>query len=395
MKKLMLALALGIFGLGSAIAQNLTIWTHYGEPELSWLRTEASSFGAAFGVEVEIVIVDFGEMQQQFLLSAPQGEGPDLLIGVPHDRIGELAQGGVAADMSSYATANYLDDLTEQARLAFTIGGRLFGLPQNVEGPALIVNRDLVPTLPASYDEMIEMAQDLTTADTFGFLYNINDFYFSYNWINTFGGFVFDRGPDGSLEPDDIGLLNEGAIAGAEAIKALRFEHDLIPAGTNYDVSNGLFIDGTLAMIYNGPWAIGQYRDAGINLSVHPMPPLADGTAWSGFMGVQGVVMNQFSQSKVNAANLAKWLTRSDAQLGLSAAASRIPASQSAVAQIADNPVIAGFGQALANAEPMPNIPEMGRVWGPMNNALAVITETPDSNVEGVLEAAVAEISGN
>jgi arabinogalactan oligomer/maltooligosaccharide transport system substrate-binding protein len=168
LKKLVLFLALAMFGLGSTFAQNLTIWTHYGEPELTWLQNEANSFGSAFGVEVEIVVVDFGEMQQQFLLSAPQGEGPDLLIGVPHDRIGELAQGGVAADMTSYATANYLEDLSEQARLAFTIGGRLFGLPQNVEGPALIVNRDLVPNLPADYDEMIAMAQALTTADTFG-----------------------------------------------------------------------------------------------------------------------------------------------------------------------------------------------------------------------------------
>ncbi|MDX1747792.1 MAG: hypothetical protein R3324_17810, partial [Halobacteriales archaeon] len=69
--------------------------------------------------------------------------------------------------------------------------------------------------------------------------------------------------------------------------------------------------------------------------------------------------------------------------------------SQSAVAQIQDNPVIAGFGQALANAEPMPNIPEMGSVWGPMGNALSVITETPESDVEATLESAVDEITGN
>ena len=395
MKKLVLVLVLGLFGLGTALAQGLTIWTHYGEPELTWLQNEAASFGAAFGVDVEIVKVDFGEMQQQFLLSAPQGEGPDLLIGVPHDRIGELATGGVAADMTSYATAAYLEDLSEQARLAFTIGGRLYGLPQNVEGPALIVNRDLVPEVPETYDELIATAQELTTADTFGFLYNINDLYFSYNWIHTFGGYVFDRGPDGSLIPSDVGLDTEGAIEGAQAIKDLRFTHNLIPAGTNYDVANGLFIDGALAMIYNGPWAIGQYRDAGVNLSVHPMPPLADGTTWSGFMGVQGVVLNQFSDAKVDAANLAKWLTRPDAQLGLSAAASRIPASRSAVDQIADDPVIQGFGEALANAEPMPNIPEMGRVWQPMNDALAVITETPESDVEATLEGAVQAITGN
>ena len=125
------------------------------------------------------------------------------------------------------------------------------------------------------------------------------------------------------------------------------------------------------------------------------MPPLADGTEFGGFMGVQGVLMNQFSANKVDAANFAKWITRSDAQVTMAGLSGRIPASESALADVSDDPIIQGFGTALFNAEPMPNIPQMGQVWGPAGSALSVILETEDSDVAGSLERAVAEILGN
>ncbi len=43
----------------------------------------------------------------------------------------------------------------------------------------------------------------------------------------------------------------------------------------------------------------------------------------------------------------------------------------------------------------MPNIPEMGQVWGPMGNALAVALEAPDVDVADVLSQAAQEITAN
>lgn len=395
MRNPLIPLLIALAALGTAYGQGLTVWTTFSDATLEWFQNEAAGFEASFGVPVEIVKVDIGEWKQQLLLAAPQGEGADLVVGVPHDQIGEVATGGVIADMGSFATRAYLDDLSEQARLAYTLDGKLFGLPMFVEGPALIVNRELVAETPATYEALVERARELTTAETFGFLFDINNFYFAYGWLHTPGGYVFARDDRGDLVPSDLGLANEGAVAGARMLRALRHEHGLIPAGTDYNVANGLFTDGVLGMIYTGPWAIPGYRDAGLDVTVVPMPPLADGTPWSGFMGVQGVVMNQFSEAKIDAANLAKWLVRPDAQVSMARLSGRIPASDSAVAQVSDDEIIAGFGRALQNSEPMPNIPEMGAVWGPMGNALSVITESADSDVEAVLEQAVREIGGN
>lgn len=394
-KKILIAFLALALTSGAALAQGLTIWTTFGDETLEWLQGEAASFSSVFGVETSVVRFDIGELQQQALLAAPQGEAGDLFVGVPHDQIAGLALGGITADIAALATAAYLEDLNEQARLAYTFRGRLVGLPMYVEGPALIVNNDLVDTVPATYDDLVALAQELTTADTFGFLHDINNFYFSFGWLNTWSGYVFGSDATGSLVAEDVGLDSEGAIAGAQALKDLRFEHGLFPAGVNYDVANGLFVDGALAMIYNGPWAISQYRGAGLDVSVHPMPPLADGTPWSGFMGVQGVLINAFTTQRANAANFAKWITRPDAQLSMARLSGRIPASVSAVAQVGDDPIIAGFGTALLDSVPMPNIPEMGNVWGPAGDALAVITESEGSDVEAALRRAAQDIRGN
>lgn len=381
--------------LGAAMAQELTVWTPFGESELEWFEQQAAGFEAAFGVPVNVVAVELGEIKQKMLLSAPEGEAADLVFPIPHDQIGEMAVGGVLADMTSYATSDYLSDLNEQAQLAFSFNGKLFGLPMYVEGPALIINTDLVSETPASLEEMIATAQELNTDDTSGFLYDIGNLYFSYVWIKSDGGYIFARDDNGDLVPADVGLSNEGAVEALDFMKALRYEYDLIPSGVDSAVADGQFLDGTLGMIYNGPWAIANYRDAGLNLAVAPIPASEDGTTYSGFMGVQGVLMNEFSENKIDAANFAKWITRADAQLSLAELSGKIPASNSAAEAVADDPVIAGFAAALADAEPMPNIPEMGNVWAPMGDALTVILDSPDSDVAGELGRAVEQINGN
>ncbi|HHO54778.1 MAG TPA: maltose ABC transporter substrate-binding protein [Trueperaceae bacterium] len=393
MKKFFISLlAIGFLGLG--FAQNLTIWTHFGDAELDWLQDQATSFENVFGTPVEIVKIDLGEIKQKMLLSAPEGEAADLIVPIPHDQIGEMAVGGVLADMSGFATDSYLEDLNTQAQLAFSFNGKLFGLPMYVEGPALIVNTDLVPNLPTNFEDMMAQAQKLTTDDGFGFLYDIGNFYFSYVWLHSNGGYVFGRDSNSDLVASDIGLDNNGAITGAELMKKFRFDYGLIPTGVDYGVADGQFSDGSLAMTYNGPWAIANYKDAGINLKVMPVPAMKDGTEFSGFMGVQGILMNQFSTNKLAAANFAKWLTRPQAQISLALLTGKIPSSNAAAAKVADDPIIAGFSAALANAEPMPNIPEMGNIWGPMGDALTVLLDSQDSNVSEILHEAVKQIKG-
>lgn len=379
------------FLAGAADAQGLSVWTTFDGRTQDWLASQTASFTSAFGVDVQLVQLDVAELKQRALLGAADGEAADVFVGVPQDEVSDLMARGVLADLSSYATADYLADLSDQARLAFDAGSGLFGLPIFVEGPALVLNTDLVTTIPTSYQDLVSLATSLTTPESFGFLFDIENFYFAYAWIHSHGGYVFGRSA-GVLDPTDIGLADDGAIQGAKALKALRFVDGLIPAGMDFDTAERLFAEGSAAMIYTGPWDMQRFLAAGRNVAVVPMPPLVDGTPWSGFMSVQGVLVNQFSTDKRDAANLAKWLTRKDALVALAETAARTPASLSALAAVQDDPIVAGFGRALLNSEPVPNIPAMGQVWGPMGAALSAINENADSDVAAALSGAVKEI---
>lgn len=392
MKRLVLTLSAALAMAGAAYGQTLTVWTTFQDLSLDWLREQAASFSDGFGVDVEIVRFDVNELKQRALVGAPEGEAGDVFVGVPHEQLGEMIAVGLPLDMTAYATSAYVEDLSDQARLGFTVGGRLYGLPMSVEGPALVVNTDLVAEVPRTYDEMLAAAEALTTPDTFGFMFDDANFYFAYAWLRTFGGYVFGRDGSGSIDPGDVGLANEGAVAGAEALRELHFDRDLIPSDTDYEIANDLFADGALAMIYTGPWSIPEYRAAGLHVTVVPVPPLADGTPFSGFMEVHGAVVNGFSDLALEAANFAKWVTRSEAQVSLARLSGRIPVSLSALEQVRDDPIVSGFGAALLDAEPIPNVPEMGRVWQPMGSALAAILKNEDADVAATLSRAVDDI---
>jgi len=314
-------------------------------------------------------------------------------VGVPQDQFSALADAGILADVGSFATSRYLSQLSDQARRAFRYRGTLYGLPLSVQGPALIVNTDLVPHTPSSYPALLALATSLTGDGRYGFAFDIANFYYSYAWFHTFGGSVFGRTSAGEIDPGQVELAGPAAVAGARALKALRFDDALVPEASDYASLRKLFLDGKLAMTFDGPWAIPAMRAAGVPIAVAPMPPLADGTPFSGFMNVDGVLLNHYSADPVAAANLAKWLTTADAQAALARRAGLVPASNAALAEVQDNAVLAGFGAALAHAQAIPNAPAMGAVWGPMDRALAAILASPDSDVTAALREAVTSIA--
>lgn len=79
MKRSLLAVA--VLAMGLAMAQGkITVWTHYGGPELTWLKQQAETFKKTSGTQVEVVEVPFGDIQNKFILGAPQGQASDLIV---------------------------------------------------------------------------------------------------------------------------------------------------------------------------------------------------------------------------------------------------------------------------------------------------------------------------
>jgi len=352
-----------------AFSTKITIWCS--EKQVDILQKLGQDYKAKTGVDVEVQQVDFNSIKPKFLNSAQAGEGPDIIIG-PHDWVGELVVNGLLEPIS------YLADKKEYYQTAldaFTFNGKLYGVPYAMEAIALIYNKSYVENPPKTIDELIEMAKQIDEeyeGEVRGFVYDAANFYFSAPFIFGYGGYVFKNTPKG-LDVHDIGLDNEGAIKGAALIKRF-YDEGILQSGDNYGVMDSLFKDDSAAMIINGPWAVKAYKDAGIDYGVVPIPELQPGKPARPFVGVQGFMVNSKSPNKEIAMDfLLRFIASKDTMYKLYLADPRLPSRKDVLDLVKDNPDVVGFTNSAKNGIPMPNVPQMGAVWGAMGDALSLI----------------------
>ncbi|MBB5233525.1 sugar ABC transporter substrate-binding protein [Deinococcus budaensis] len=389
MKKALTILSLAL--LGNASAATITVWTHFGSGELTWLKDQAADFKKKTGHTVNLVSVPFDNIPDKMIQSAPKGQGPDLVVTLPQDRLGQLAAAGVIEPMDKYVTSR--SDLDRTALSAMTYKGKLFGLPMFAESVALVYNKKLVPTAPTTWNAFLSTAQKNTGNGRFGFLMDLGNAYQNYGFISAYGGYVF-KNSGGTLNTKDVGLANAGADKAAGFMNDLRYKYNLVPEGVDGGAAKSAFVDGRLAMLLTGPWDMSDIKKAGINygIATFPTPPGASGK-WSPFVGVQGAMLSAYSKNKAVAAQFARSIVTGDAQVAFNKAGGRIPVSLSARTKLKSDPVVAGFSKTISAGTPMPNVVEMGAVWGPWTNAVAQSVQRPNQNYTQILDKAVQEIN--
>ena len=151
------------------------------------------------------------DLQPNFITANQAGNGPDIVLGA-HDWIGNLVQNSAIRPvvLSPEAESNYSDI----ALKAVTYDGQIYATPYAVECLGLFVNKALTSvTQPASIEEMIEAGKAAGTelvlsqaVDEKGDAYNMEPIY------TAAGGYMFGKNPDGSYDPNDLGIGKEGSI---------------------------------------------------------------------------------------------------------------------------------------------------------------------------------------
>lgn len=391
MKKALTIISLAL--LGNASAATLTVWTHFGTSELQWLKDQAAAYAKASGNKVDIVSVPFDNIPDKLIQSAPKGQGPDIIVTLPQDRLGQLAAAGVIEPMDKYVTSR--SDYDKTALSAMTYQGKLFAIPMFAEAVAVVYNKKLVPKAPTTWAEFLKTAQALQTGGNYGFLADLGNAYMNYGIVSAYGGYVF-KNNNGTLNVKDVGLSNAGADKASAFLNDLRYKYNLVPEGVSGDAASSAFTQGRLGMFLTGPWSMGDIKKAGINYGIipFPTPPGATGK-WSPFVGVQGTMMSAYSKNKAAAAAFAKRISSADAQVAFNKAGGRIPVSLAARTKLKSDPIVAGFGKTISMGTPMPNVPQMGAVWGPWSNAIAQSVAKPNQNYSQILDKAVQEINSN
>jgi len=378
-----LMLLAGLTAMASE-AGRLLIWADDSRAPI--MLNVAAEFTAVYGVDVEVQEVGFGDIRGQLATAGPAGEGPDILIGA-HDWLGELILNGLIEPV--VLEPGTIADFNPVAIDAFMWGDLLYGVPYATENVGLIRNTDLVPEVPATFEELLVVAKGLTDleAGKYGFLIQQPDPYHTFALYTAGGGYVFGKDASGVLDPCDIGLDNAGSIAGATILDQM-VKDGIEIAGAGYGEVTGAFNAGNLGMMIGGPWTLADAKANNINYGVSAIPPI-DGNAPGVFVGVQGFMISAFSENKVLANLFIKdFLISTDVMLGLFIEGDRPPAYLPALGFLTGNEDIQGFAAAAATAIPMPKIAEMGSVWDSWIGALELIVNQEQDPATAMQEAA-------
>lgn len=335
-------------------AGTLTLWAD--ENRVDSFEELGSDFEAATGIAVDVVEKPTADVKTDFIAQAPTGEGPDLIVGA-HDWVGDLVSNGVIAPVE---LGDKMDGFAENAVQGFMMDGSLYGVPYAIENIGLVRNNALATDTPGTFDELV--AQGKESGVEFPVLIQQGaegDAYHLYPIQTSFGAPVFETDDNGEYT-SELGMDGEPGAKFATYLKTLADE-GVLSADIGGDQAKQAFLDGKSPYMVTGPWNIADFQDAGLDVSVLPVPS-AGGEPSRPFLGVQGVYLSSQSENALLANQFLDYMTTPEAQTTMHELAGRTPALQESADAVADE-ILAGFGEAGAEGQPMPSIPEMGAVW--------------------------------
>ncbi|MFV0429218.1 MAG: extracellular solute-binding protein [Arachnia sp.] len=340
--------------MAPAEAGTLTIWAD--ETRVEAFQSLGADFQAETGITLDVVQKPTGDIKTDFIAQAPTGEGPDLIVGA-HDWTGDLISNGVIAPVELGSAA---EGLAEVAARGFTNQGQLYGVPYATENIGLVRNNAIATDTPATFDELVAQGKEL------GAQYPVliqqgdqGDAYHLYPIQTSFGAPVFTTDDNGDYTAE-LGMAGPEGDAFAAYLATLADE-GVLSATIGGDQAKQAFLDGKSPYIVTGPWWTGEFVDAGLDITVLPVPS-AGGQPAAPFVGVQGVFLSSQSENALLANQFLTWLVTPEAQQKLYEIGGRVPALTE-LADALDDPILAGFAEAGAEGQPMPAIPEMGAVW--------------------------------
>lgn len=360
----------------------LTIWSG-GNRDHAALRTVLDKFTEDLGVEVEVAEVE--PLAEKFQQAAATGDGPDIVLWA-HDRFGEWAAGGLIQPITP--SEDYVSGIMGSAMDAVSFDGKVWGYPMAVEAIGLVYNTALINTPPASFEEIkdMELPEGIRPI-----LWDYNNTFFTMPMLMANGGYAFEK-KDGVYDGAETGVNNAGAMIGGKVLRGL-IDDEVMPAGVDYGVMDGAMAKGEVAMVINGPWSWGAYKEAGIDVAVAPIPTVA-GKASPPFLGVQALAINAASPNTDLAVELIENYIATDEGLAAWNANGGLGAlADISAGEAQDDPKVAATLANAAIGMPMPSNPEMGAFWSAMQPALTNIT-SGQTSVEEALNDAAARILG-
>jgi maltose-binding protein MalE len=329
----------------------LTIWAD--DTRAPVLQDLADEVLKAYNVELKVELKS--SIRDDFQVAAPLGEGPDIIV-IAHDQAGAMVANGLLAPVD---LGDKKGDFDPNALQACTINGVLYCLPYATENLGFFYNKDLVPTPPTTWDEVVSMGEALKKEGKVDYIMSVTGTTYDVYPLDTaMGGYIFGKDDKGNYNPQDLGVDSEGMIKATKWL-ADNVANGNLPADWNNDNNRALFEQGKTPFIMDGPWSLQRFRDSGVPYAITNFPDNG-----APFAGTQGFFINAQSPNVLLAqAFLNEYIANDDTMLKLYEAGKRAPAYLPALEKV-DDADLKAMAEAGKNSQMMPAIPEMGAVWG-------------------------------
>jgi arabinogalactan oligomer/maltooligosaccharide transport system substrate-binding protein len=365
-------------GGASASATTIVVWTD--QNRKADVDKVTSAWGKARGVDVKVVVKDFGSIRDN-LKTVAAADAPDVIVGA-HDWTGELAANGLVLPLNPRKAV--LAQFPKYSLNAFSYGkngARLYGIPTQLENVALFVNTKLAK-VPKTWAALESSALKVKkrTGSPVGIAVQQGsggDAYHMYPFFSGLCGYIFQTTKTGGLNPNNLGVASKKFLANAGLIDKWNKE-GLVRSSVDASTAQDLFLKQKVAFWVTGPWNIDPVKTAGIKFKIVQVPAIKCKSV--PFLGVQGFMVTKYANDH-GVASAAKdlvsnYMAQPGAQVALALANSRFPANVKAGKQVRDTNLRA-IGTASAGGVPMPNIPQMNSVWGDLGSAWVKSTKGP------------------
>jgi len=373
----------------------ITVWADYapGTTEYQAFNETVAGFETTYPyIHLNLETHGSNTQEPDFETASLANQAPDVLRG-PSDWTGTFVSAGFITPLTPYVNSTFVSQYFPAAIQDFTYQGHLWGLPENINGLALVYNKALLPNgPPTTTSQLISMCPSLTKTSSSGaitqacIVFPLDSGYWWWPFLTGFGGTIFNP-----TNPNDP-TLNSTA-----ALNSIQFRNTLIndnymPYNTCCNTMTSMFAAGNAAMIIDGPWDEGTWAKANINYGVAPLPTVSStGKPMAPIIGAQGwyVASGKPPAETAAAFKFVAWFTNEQHQADEFTLAGDLPSNAllANTTTITSSPAAVGYLAQAALSGPTPNFPAMGEAYTATGSYLTTIA--PSTGSQTVTSSAI------
>jgi alpha-1,4-digalacturonate transport system substrate-binding protein len=309
----------------SAYAGETVTYVYFtdGAPDEEATRAAIATFTEETGVEVDLQIVPFADLETTLQAQLSGGDVPDVArVSNWRPFVGDVV------DMNEMFGADYSDQfLAGQVATALGDNGEFLAVPSDITMNGPFINVDAfneagveIPT-EWTWDELIEAAKQVQEANDMEFAVAIDK---SGHRVST----VLSQFGTTLLGPDGVTLDPAMAEAAITTLTDLMAEDAMsadfwLESGSRYAGANEMFLAEAVPVYISGNWQVGQFAEnAAFEWAAVPNPCAE---RCGGFPGGKYMVAFSGSDNPELAAAFVEWMNRTENQQQISEGASWLP----------------------------------------------------------------------